>query len=280
MFRRFVMLLFLVGCAACSSSGESTSGSVAELAVVTDAAWAERFEEHGVTGTFVLHELGDDRLRVHDPDRAATAMIPASTFKILNSLIALETGSISDVDEVIPWDGMDRSIDAWNRDHTVRSAIGVSAVWAYQELARRIGAERMAASVTAARYGNADIGGPIDEFWLRGDLRISAVEQVDVLTRLLQDELPFAAEHQAAVREILIQDQGDAWTLGYKTGTALAAEPVLGWLVGYTEFAGSSWVFALNLDLGQRAVLDEQIDPQVRQQLARTILVDAGALPE
>ncbi len=246
----------------------------------TEERWAELFDKYGVEGTFVLRKLGEDQLRIHNSARAEEAMIPASTFKILNSLIALETGAVDSVDEVIPWDGVDRSIDAWNRDQTLRSGIAVSAVWAYQELARRIGEEQMAEWVTAAGYGNADIGGPIDEFWLRGELRISAVEQVNVLARLLRDELPFSVEHQAAVREILVQDEGDGWTFGYKTGTALSTEPVLGWLVGYTEYNGSTWVFATNLDLGGSANLDEQIDPLVRQQLARAILAAEGALPQ
>ena len=216
---------------------------------------------------------------VHDSDRAATPAIPASTFKILNSLIALETGAVTDVDEMVPWDGVNRSIEAWNQDHSLRTGIQVSAVWAYQQLAREIGEAQMASFVSAAEYGNGDIGGPIDEFWLRGELRITPLEQLDMLAALMADELPFAADHQAAVREILVRESGDGWVWGHKTGTALAGDPVLGWLVGYTEFNGSTWVFAMNLDLGEGLDVDSQIDPKVRQQLSRAVLEHAGALP-
>ena len=270
----------LVGC----TGSDSATTDLDDLDLVVEPAWADHFEERGVVGTFVLHRIGDDHVMVHDPARAQVRAIPASTFKILNSAIALETGVVADVDTVIPWDGIRREFEAWNRDQTLRSAIEVSAVWAYQELARRVGAERMAEHVAAADYGNADIGGPIDEFWLRGELRISAMEQLQLLASLINDRLPFSPENQAAVREILIRDEGPNWVLGHKTGTALATEPVLGWLVGYTQHDGDTWVFALNLDLGidssSGAALDGQLDPQLRQRLATTILVEAGALPD
>ncbi|GJM38682.1 MAG: oxacillin-hydrolyzing class D beta-lactamase OXA-50 [Acidimicrobiales bacterium] len=265
----------LAGCAEDETLGTEPAGRE----ITVEPAWAQEFEAHGVVGTFALHRLGDDHVTVHAPDRAATPMIPASTFKILNSAIALETGVIAGVDTVIRWDGVDRAFAAWNRDQTLRSAIEVSAVWAYQELARGIGPDRMAEHVAAVGYGNADIGGPIDEFWLQGDLRISAVEQTSFLADLMTDRLPFAVETQAAVREILIRDRGTGWTFGHKTGTALAAEPTLGWLVGFTEYADDTWVFALNIDVGDAAD-ENHLDPVGRQRLAATLLVQAGALPE
>lgn len=251
-----------------------------ELLVVEREDWAERFADAGVTGTFALHELGTDRVFVHDADRATTRVVPASTFKILNSLIALELGIVDDVDDIVPWDGVARSIDAWNRDHSLRTAIEVSAVWVYQQFARAIGADRMQDAVESAEYGNEDIEGPIDEFWLRGELRISPMEQLDFLSRLLVDDLPFESRHQSAVRDVLIQERVDDAVWSYKTGTALAADPVLGWLVGYTEYDGGEWVFAMNLDLVGDADVTSQIDPRIRQSLSRTILVSAGALPE
>ena len=136
----------------------------------------------------------------------------------------------------------------------------------------------MAEQVDAAGYGNADIAGGIDRFWLDGALRISPIEQLDFLAALMNDDLPFAPEHQAAVRDILVRESGDGWTWGHKTGTALATQPVLGWLVGFVEHEGDTWVFAMNLDRGDVEV-DSQIDPQLRRALTRTILEDAGALP-
>ncbi len=275
--RRARFMLSLAFVAACST-GEPDAVRPSELLVVERGDWAEQFAESGVVGTFALHELGSDQVLVHDSERATMQSLPASTFKILNSLISLETGVVEDVDEVIPWDEVERGIDAWNRDHSLRSGIAVSAVWMYQHLAREVGVERMQGGVASAAYGNTNIDGPIDEFWLSGGLRISPLEQLDFLSRLMADDLPFETRHQAAVRDILVQERADDWVWGYKTGTALAARPVLGWLVGYTEFNDVRWVFAMNLDLGN-VDLDAQIDPQLRQSLSRTILAGAGALP-
>ena len=273
----WVVVLLLGALAACSSD-EPMTATPSELIVVEMPEWVAHFERADATGTFALHRLGTDEVLVHDADRAVDAVLPASTFKILNSLIALETGVLATVDELVPWDGVVRPIDAWNVDHSLRTGIEVSAVWAYQEIARQVGETRMAEQVNAAGFGNADIAGGIDRFWLDGALRISPIEQLDFLAALMNDDLPFAPEHQAAVRDILVRESGDGWTWGHKTGTALATQPVLGWLVGFVEHDGDTWVFAMNLDLGDVEV-DSQIDPQLRQALTRTIPEDAGALP-
>ncbi len=238
-----------------------------------EAIWADRFDEVGVEGTFVLRRVGDDEMLVHDPMRAVTPRRPASTFKILNSLVILDTAVLPDVDTVVPWDGVERSLSAWNRDHSLRSGIEVSALWLYQELARRVGENAMAERVTAAAYGNADIGGGIDEFWLTGELRISPIEQTEFLERLLLDELPFPVEHQAAVRDIVERERGDGWVWAHKTGWAVVEQPDLGWLVGWTEYQDERFVFALLIDL------TAEVDPAIRISLARQLLVDAGALP-
>lgn len=267
----------LVGCDASSTAPHGSEPS--ELSIVERSEWDATFDELGVDGTFALHRIGSDRVLVHDPERAATRRIPASTFKVLNSLVALDAGVVGDVDEVVDWDGEDRGIESWNRDHSLRTAIEVSAVWVYQHVAREVGPARMERAVGDVGYGNADIGGPIDEFWLRGDLRISPLEQLDFLADLVTDDLPFSVEDQASVREILVRETGDGWTWAHKTGTALSARPVLGWLVGYTTTAGDSWVFAMNLDLGDATDAGSQVDPQLRITLSRRLLESAGALP-
>ena len=257
----------------CSSSDGSAPG------VVERPEWGEAFAAEGVAGTFVLREVGADTTYVWNPQRAEEPRRPASTFKILNSLIILETGVLTDVDDAVAWDGTDHGLDIWNRDHSLRTGIEVSAVWAYQELARQVGPDDMARLVAAAGYGNADIGGAIDRFWLDGDLRISPLEQLDFLERLLTDDLPFRAEHAAAMREILVREVDAGWTWRHKTGTALAEDPTLGWLVGTSHYDGRAFVFAMNIDLAPIDGVESQIDPLVRQLLTLEILAAEGAAP-
>ncbi len=269
----------LLGFSACSSPGEEAvpePDRPDRLEIVEREGWQSFFEARGLTGTFALHQVGSDQVEVFDEARASQAMIPASTFKILNSMIILETMVVDDVDTVIPWDGVDRGLEGWNQDHTLRSAIEVSAVWVYQVLAREVGDDRMQEWVVAADYGNEDIGGSIDSFWLDGDLRISALQQIDFLTRFVEGELPFAPATLEAVGDILVRQSGPGWSWSHKTGLGTEADPNLGWLVGIVELESTSWVFAFNIDLEAGG---EQADPAVRLELARELLEAEGVLP-
>ncbi len=169
---------------------------------------------------------------------------PCSTFKILNSMIALDSGVINDENETIKWDGVARQYPFWNRDHTMRSAIGVSAVWFYQELARRIGAARMKAYVGRAGYGNADTSHTLSDFWLGGgSLKISLNEQAAFLERLLQDALPFSPRAMHTVRDIMTLKKEKDFLLAGKTGSCNG----VGWFVGFTQTPEETRVFAFNI---------------------------------
>lgn len=217
--------------------------------------WQERedfsryFEEAGVEGTFILYDLNAETYLVHNSPRANTGFIPASTYKIFNSLVALETKSIQDEHEIIAWDGTQRDIEAWNKDHNLHTAIQNSVVWFYQELARRIGAEKMQHYVALAGYGNQDIRGGIDRFWLEGELRITPREQVDFLRKLYHNELPFSQRSMDIVKEILIYEEGDDYVLSAKTGWGQRFTPEIGWFVGYLERDDNVYLFAINIDI-------------------------------
>jgi len=218
----------------------------------------------------------DDYLIIaSDNGRSTEPRLPASTFKIPNSLIALETGVVQDPDkDVFPWDGVKRSIEAWNRDHTLRSAIAVSAVPVYQEIARRIGEARMQKYVDLFEYGNRDIGGGIDQFWLTGNLRIDPVEQVDFVDRLRRRALPISRRSQDLVCDILpVTPVGDS-IIRAKSGLlgAERGEPSLGWMVGWAEKGEAQTVFALNMDCREPRHIDD------RMKLTQACLAEIGAI--
>jgi beta-lactamase class D len=212
---------------------------------------AKRFFDLGTVGTFVGYKVDDYLMIASDKIRSGEAKLPASTFKIPNSIIALETGVVADPDkDIFKWDGVVRSIEAWNKDHTLRSAIAVSAVPVYQEIARRIGSERMQKYLDLFDYGNRDIGGGIDQFWLTGNLRIDPVQQIDFVDRLRRGVLPASKRSQDLVRDILpVTKVGDA-TIRFKSGLLGAEQdtPSLGWMVGWAEKGASQTVFAMNMD--------------------------------
>jgi beta-lactamase class D len=213
---------------------------------------AKRFFDLGTEGTFVGYKVDDYLIIASDKVRSGEAKLPASTFKIPNSIIALETGVVADPDkDVFKWDGVTRSIEAWNKDHTLRSAIAASAVPVYQEIARRIGAERMQKYVDLLDYGNRDIGGGIDQFWLTGNMRIDPIQQVDFVDRLRRGVLPVSKRSQDLVRDIIpVTKVGDA-TIHAKSGLlgAEIGKPSLGWMVGWAEKGSQQTVFAMNMDV-------------------------------
>jgi beta-lactamase class D len=236
---------------------------------------ARHFTDAGTSGTFVAYDVEAYTLFVSDQDRSKEPKLPASTYKVPNSVIALETGVVQDPDQdVFKWDGVKRPIEAWNKDHTMRTAIAASAVPVYQEIARRIGQERMQHYVDLFEYGNRNIGGGIDRFWLTGDLRIDPVQQVDFLDRLRRGVLPVSKRSQDLVRDILpVTQAGDA-VIRAKSGLlgAERGEPSLGWMVGWVEKGEKRAVFALNMDCKEpRQIAD-------RMNLTQACLRDIGAI--
>lgn len=199
-------------------------------------------------GAFVLFDQQKQQYSRYNPAQCAERFSPASTFKIPNSLVGLETGVISDQHFIIPWDGIKRSNPDWNRNHDLESAIRVSAVWYYQELARRVGYERMKHWIDTLGYGNGDISGGIDRFWLGSSLLISANEQVEFLRRLQRDELPFSRRSMQIVREILVLERTESYVLRGKTGFSEDGQGLAaGWFVGYIERSGNIYFFASNI---------------------------------
>jgi beta-lactamase class D len=238
-------------------------------------ALARRFTDDGTQGTFVGYKVEDYLVIASDIVRSGEARLPASTFKIANSLIALETGVVEDPDkDIFKWDGVVRPIEAWNKDHTMRSAIAASAVPVYQEIARRIGPERMLKFLDLFDYGNRNIGGGIDQFWLTGELRINPVQQVDFVDRLRRGVLPVGKRSQELVRDILpVTKVGDA-IIRAKSGLlgAEQGKPSLGWMVGWAEKGNLQTVFAMNMDCKEPAHI------AARMTVTQQCLADIGAI--
>ena len=248
----------------------AASGSVA------DRDLARLFAEAGVTGTIVIERADGKARYVHNAARAGRALPVASTFKIFNSLIALEERVIAGADDIFKWDGKIHSIQDWNRDQTLRSAYRVSCVWCYQELARRIGSERYRQHLRRAGYGSLSEPFNLTRFWIDGSLRLSAHDQVTFLRRLIDRSLPYRAESYETLRELMLVNSGPqiAYRLRAKTGWSTIGTPGVGWYVGYVETDKDVWIFALNIDVKSEKDLPVRID------LARAALRVKGILPE
>jgi len=248
--------------------------------------WGKVFAEAQTRGTILVYDEHADAMHVFDAARARHPYIPASTFKVFNALVAIDTGAVADEFQTIPWDGKVRMMGGkpmteWNRPNSIASGMRYSTVWFYQEVARRAGQARMQSWIDKADYGNRDIGGGIDQFWLSGKLRISAEQQVAFLRRLADGTLPFSARAQEIVRRVTIYDSAPHYVLHQKTGwgpqldarlEGTGKDAQIGWYVGWVEHAGNRWFFALNMDMNGAA------DAGKRADIAKSILATMGAI--
>ena len=240
--------------------------------------WQERpdfqalLDEAGASGTIVVLDERAKRWHVANRKRAQQGFLPASTFKVFNALVALDSGAVRDEHEVIRWDGVEREFESWNRDHDLASGMKASAVWFYQDIARRAGERRMASALDRAAYGNGDLRAGIDRFWLEGGFRVTPVEQVTFLQRLADSALPFSERSQEIVRRILEVERGDDFVLRGKTGMLRPGTAgAVGWFVGWAERDGRRWFVAVNIDLPESRLAPKRLE------LARAALAAAGA---
>lgn len=207
----------------------------------------------GREGTLVVIDTATGRTSVYNPALAAHPYAPCSTFKIWNTLFGLESGLIEAPDKLFyKWDGQERWLADWNRDLTLREAFQVSCVPAYQELARRIGAERMRTWVERIGYGDGDLSAGEDVFWLpapgRKTILISAQEQARLMARLASGDVPAGSSTQAVLKYIMTAKTSERGILYGKTGTGGAAdsagEDAIGWYVGYVERGPETYAYA------------------------------------
>lgn len=198
-------------------------------------------------GTFILRDLRSGKTEVYNRKRAKKRQPPESTFKVPNALIGLTTGAVRDEYDVKRWDGVERQFEDWNRDHTLGSGMRHSVVWYYQAMARDIGGKKMQMWIDRIGYGNRDISGGIDQFWLHSTLKISPLEQADFMEKLYKERLPFEKPVMKTVKRMMILEEEDRYTLYGKTGSNLA-EPSKGWFTGFIVTDGHPYVFVTNLD--------------------------------
>lgn len=266
------VMLGLACVIAAATAGCASWGRPAEGRVTVRPDLQAVFADRGVVGTFALFDPATNHLTLVNPARAERRYPPASTFKIANSLIALETGAVADEEEVIPYGGQPQPFDAWEQDMGMRDAIRISNVPIYQEIARRVGLRRMRDWIDRLDYGNEEIGRVVDRFWLDGPLEISAIEQTHFLARLARQDLPASPRSQSIVRDILRIEEKDGAALFAKTGWFTSAEPNIGWWVGWVERGGKVYAFALNIDMSSME------DAPKRLEIGRKLLAELGAL--
>lgn len=240
----FIILLTTLSLSLLSCSSESKKEALKIKLDVVRNDFESFFTQSEVKGSFVLYDENKDLFTFVNQDQFQTEFTPASTFKICNSLIGLETGVIKDQNFVIKWDNVVRQRPEWNADHDLKTAFKNSTVWYYQELARRVGGEKMKFWLNKCNYGNTDTTGGIDRFWLTGGLRITPEKQLDFLRKLKNSQLPFSKRSMDITKEIMISKDTLDYVLRTKTGWGEDENQMVGWYIGYIEKKNNTYYFA------------------------------------
>lgn len=207
------------------------------------------FDDYSVKGSFLLYNLNEDEYTCYNLERCRERFLPASTFKIFNSLVGIETGIISDSNFIFYWDSTKYPVSNWNQDLILRKAFQYSCVPCYQALARKIGMERMKYYIDKEHYGNEVMTGPIDYFWLNATLKISQFEQINFLKRLFKEELNFSHKAIQLVKYIMLVENTQEYKLRAKLGWGIQQDSInIGWYVGYIEKDNNVYFFATNIE--------------------------------
>jgi bla regulator protein BlaR1 len=208
----------------------------------------------GYKGSFVLYDSTENTWRIYDKDNAVTRISPASTFKIYSALYGLESGTITPEQSLIRWNGQNYVYNLWNADQTLESAMQNSVTWYFQALDQRASLSDIEKYVQEIGYGNQIVEGDIASYWLNSSLKISPVEQVQLLKKLYNNEFEFAPENIKAVKNAISLYTTDEGTLSGKTGTEeVNGQNTSGWFIGYIEKNGHTYFFSTNIQSNQLA---------------------------
>jgi beta-lactamase class D len=265
---KFCFLLY----AFCSLIFASCSVNKAKI----DNSLKKYFDSAKVEGCFTLLDNSNGQVTVYNMELDTTRFTPASTFKIITSLVGLQTGAITNDTMMIKWDGIVRTPITWNKDLGMKEAFKVSSVPYYQEVARRIGKDSLQKWLDSLGYGNKKIGGTrADTFWLDNSLKISPDEQLGLMKKIYFDQLPFRKSVHESVKQAMVQEENNLYKLSYKTGWGVdELEHNIGWLTGWVEENNHVYFFVTLIKAGAHT-MDM---PKVRMDITKGILKQLGFL--
>lgn len=206
----------------------------------------------GYDGAFVLLDLAKEHYQVYNDEQSRKRVSPDSTYKIISALAGLEQGVLNDEHTQLKWDGTLYPIEPWNRDQTLASAMAYSVNWYFQQVDSRVGKTKIKDYLKQIDYGNHDLSGGLNDFWIESSLKISPLEQVEMLKKLYTYEMPFSRRNIDIVKKVLKLSEQDQIVLAGKTGTgAVNNNNINGWFVGYVNNKGQVYIFATNIQ-GQK----------------------------
>ena len=264
--RVIYIIPILIGLFSCT--GKKTESDKKEIKVVEREIIVPQFEKiidsANVEGAILIYDLKNDKYYSNDFNWAKKRNLPASTFKITNSIIALETGVVENDSTLLKWNGEKRRFKNWEQDLILRDAFHFSCVPCYQEIARKVGENKMNKFLKKLDYGNMKVDSSnLDLFWLEGESSITQFQQINFLKRLYQSELPISERTEMIMKRMIVIEDTDDYKLSGKTGWSIRNGNNNGWFVGYVETQSKIYFFATNVEPKQQ--FDMNMFPMIRK---------------
>src|SRR5690554_233223 len=260
------IIQILIGLFSCT--GKKTESDKKENKVIERKIIVPQFEKiidsANVEGAILIYDLKNDKYYSNDFNWAKKRNLPASTFKITNSIIALETGVVENDSTLLKWNGEKRRFKNWEQDLILRDAFHFSCVPCYQEIARKVGENKMNKFLKKLDYGNMKVDSSnLDLFWLEGESSITQFQQINFLKRLYQSELPISERTEMIMKRMIVIEDTDDYKLSGKTGWSIRNGNNNGWFVGYVETQSKIYFFATNVEPKQQ--FDMNMFPMIRK---------------
>lgn len=245
----FLICLFIGACQTSSPKKELEFIPEPELTTFMKMPqWDSILMEHQVKGAILILDSTKNIYYGNDSNYSSKGYLPASTFKIPNSLVGLAAGVLKDENTIFPWDGEDRFMDGWEMDMTLDQAFKRSCLPCYQDMARKIGFKKMKELVKALKFGDMRVTEEnFDRFWVDSDSKISPYEQIDFLLRVFSGSLLWEKEYIEVLKHIMILKSEPGYILRAKTGWSIEGDYNSGWYVGRLEKGEQVYYFATHV---------------------------------
>lgn len=239
------------------------------------------FKKCNAEGSISIYDYKNHTWLFSDTADAEKETLPASTFKIINSCIALELGKVEDENEVFRWDGVERTffgakMIAWNKDTDLKNAYKNSIIWYYVELAKRIGRKDYKRYLAACGYGNGNLSETGDDFWNYGAFAVSPINQIEFLKSFYEEKLPFSKRTYGIVKKMMVSETTDTYTIRDKTGWTKKDGRDIAWWIGYVERKDNVYFFATRLT--KEEVTDNPDFSGCRKKITKAVLKEIKAI--
>ena len=270
-----ISILCLLNSCADNKKAENTSLGLEHEKRVTNAAFQSILDDAAVQGSLLIYDSKADTYYSNNFDWSNKGQLPASTFKIPNSIIALESEVVESDSTLFEWDGQKRAYKMWERDLIFKEAFHLSCVPCYQQIARKVGVNNMKSYLNKLQYGNILVdSATIDNFWLRGKSKVSQFEQISFLKKFYNKQLPISERTDSIMRRMMIIDDNGELKISGKTGWSTQNEIDNGWFVGYVESSTNVLYFATNIEPKEK--FDMTNFPNIRKEVTFKALRELG----